>query len=302
MISIRDSKLTLPVAENYPIVMITGGALRHERFAMRMQAEFSDHILAWLQLATAERKVAQDQRSLHSSAKKARALLSKFLARRPDRSPPNTYAESALPQSGSKPSLHTVEQRLFGKEVEKLRETCTLRPIRVESIESEDTTSRINRLKPYFILAFCSPTCISKLRACTEGLVLSQDDARTPEYKVDSSVYWALYHRDLSKITSSIRLWPSGTDGDFVVRSSTPCFAVDDTVESCFARQAALGTELMCEVVGDLIKSRTLRLDGYRKIGGAAMNTEPTLDVRRDVESDLRRGLIQRETARKARF
>ena len=141
-----------------------------------------------------------------------------------------------------------------------------------------------------------------KCRPGGEALVVSLDDAQTPEYESSFSVYWALYNRDLSQITSTIHLWRSSTDTDIAVRSSTPCFALDDTAESCFARAAAVGTELMCEVVESLIKTRTVSLEGYQKYASAAKNAEPTQDVRREVESYLRRGLIKHEAEKRMRF
>lgn len=177
-----------------------------------------------------------------------------------------------------------------------------MRPTRVESFESESTFSRIKSLKPYFIFVFGHATSVPQLCACTEGLVVSQSDTCVPEYETSSQVYWALYHRDLSKIVSTIHFWRDGAGSDIVVNSSTPCLAVDDTPASCFVRQAAVGTELLCELVGNLIKTKTVRLDQQQPEAGPLVNAEPTEDIRREVESDLRRGLIKRETARKTSF
>jgi hypothetical protein len=301
MSDISDLQLTLPVADKYPIVLITGDALRHDRFAMRVQAEFSNHVVAWWQVASRDQQIRKNQRSLRKSAKKARVLVSQLVTAESNGSL-GRVLDSVLTRLRSKPSLQSAEQRLFGKEVDKLRNTCTVRPTRVESLESDSALSQIKSLKPYFILVFGHAICIPPLRDYTEGLVVSQSDAWTPEFEASFPVYWALYHRDLPKIASTIHFLRDGAESDIVVRSSTPCLAVDDTAESCFARQAAVGTELMCELVGNLIKNRTVRFDQHQPQASLPMNTEPTEDIRQEVERDLRRGLIKREISRKRAF
>jgi hypothetical protein len=304
-----DSNLTVPVADNCPIVLITGDALRHERFAMRMHAEFRDQIVGWLKLARPNGRLTQNQIPnnqelglLRLSAQKLRAIVATFLRQTSDAIPERARFDSPADEARAKASLETVEQRLFGKEVEILRKSDTLRPIAVDGVESEAVRSRIRNLNPYLVLAFCNQSCIAKLRTSFDGVVLSQSDVSEAECGASTSVYWALYHRDLSKIVSSIRIWQNGTDAEIVLRSSTPCFAVDDIPEACFARETAVGTELMCEVVESLLKSRTVQIDDSQRDDVTEMNALPTREIKREVASDLRRGLIKREVSRKMRF
>src|SRR5215217_4271304 len=80
------------------------------------------------------------------------------------------------------------------------------------------------------------------------------------------------------------------------------CLAVDDTPEACFARSVALGTELMCETVRELIQTKQARLfyqpqfTGYTYVGSI-----PT-DIKEDIRRDLQRGLIQRDTIKRTTF
>jgi len=291
-----DSTMTLPTSEDYPILLITGNALRHERFAMRIQEEFQHHIVGWLQLGRSNIAVrqSQDRRSLRESAWKAGAFVSKVLRR-------SSNGTAKFKQSGLTSTLREVEQKLFGKEVKTLRKTATLRPVTIDSLESEAALSRIERLKPFFVLAFCDPQYMPTLRAAFKGVILSQNDLSDSDCGTSPSVYWALYHRDLSRIVSAVHLWLPDGDTDIVVRTSTPCFAVDDIPEACFARETALGAELMGEVLANLITTRTLRFDACQKTC-AGMNADPTNDILREVDSDLRRGLIKREVARKMKF
>lgn len=306
----NDLTLTLPVAENYPILLITGDALRHERFAMRMHAEFPRQIVGWLQLVTSHDDMAEKRNQLHQerpslrgSARRVRTMVARLLRQSPNGTREPGDLGSSADASRSRESLLASEKRLFGKEVERLKRNGNLlRPITVDNLESEAALARIERLNPYFILTFCNSTCIASLRKRFTGMILSQSDVSNSEFGASSSVYWALYHRDLSRIVSNIRLWHNGNDAGIVVRSSTPCLAVDDTPETCFVRESALGTELMCEVVGGLLKTRSVRLDGCQMNDAAEMDPSPAWEIRREVAGDLRKGLIKREVARKMTF
>ena len=50
---LEASSLDLPSADHCRIVVITGTDLRHDRFALRLQAEFPGLVVAWLQLVPA---------------------------------------------------------------------------------------------------------------------------------------------------------------------------------------------------------------------------------------------------------
>src|SRR5436190_1081043 len=52
------STLDLPSEDNYRIVVITGSELRHDRFALRLQAEFPGLVAAWLQVGAGRRALA----------------------------------------------------------------------------------------------------------------------------------------------------------------------------------------------------------------------------------------------------
>ena len=305
----NDLKLTLPVADGYPILLVTGDDLRHERFAIRMLAEFPEQIVGWLQLATANDAVTQqpnqrlqERRTLQEFIRGTRAVISSLLRQYQNGTGESGGLRSRTQLSGSRESLQATERKIFGKEIERFRKNGTLWPITVDNAESDLVLARIERLNPCFILAYCNSPCIPNLRKAFSGMILSQSDLADPELGASPSVYWALYHRDLSKIVSSVRVWRNGGDQGMVVRCSSPCFAVDDTPETCFLRESAVGTELMCEVVSNLLRTKSVRLDGCQSNEAAEMFHSPPSEIRREVAVDLRKGLIRREVARKMMF
>src|SRR4051812_30217632 len=66
--------LNLPPAEVCRIVVITGQELRHDRFALRLQAEFPRLVVAWLQVAPIP-PASQDDESGPGAGQKTYAKL-----------------------------------------------------------------------------------------------------------------------------------------------------------------------------------------------------------------------------------
>jgi hypothetical protein len=77
----------------------------------------------------------------------------------------------------------------------------------------------------------------------------------------------------------------------------------NDTRESCFARVVALGTELMCEVVAEIIQSDEVTVyDQPGERGRTYLGMELTEQIRRTIDADLEAGWLQSELRRLSRF
>ena len=132
---------------------------------------------------------------------------------------------------------------------------------------------------------------------------MNQHDGWCPEYRGSYTVVWALYHRDLSKIAKTVHILTNGMDAGPILRRSIACLAVDDTPEACFARSVALGTELMCETVRELMQTKKARIFRQPQFAGYTyIGSQLTEDVKDDIKRDLRRGLIQRDIAKRTAF
>jgi methionyl-tRNA formyltransferase len=311
--------IDLPAVDSYRIVIVTGTELRHDRFALRLQFEFPGLVAAWLQVVPASQCGGVSNPAIYRRLTKLRASLSALghgmpqilasrLGRRAVVERTRKFCERAWSRLAYKSlrrdtSQRTVEQRLFGDEIERLRKAAYVTPTVVQNPNSAQVIASIKALDPYFILTLGGAIYGKALCACARGLALNQHDGWCPEYRGSYTVDWALYHRDLSKVSNTIHILTDGMDSGPILRRSSACLAMDDTPESCFARSVALGTELMCETVREVIETKRARIylqpqfAGYTYIG-----QHLTADIRHTIRIDLQRGLIRNDVARRTNF
>jgi len=259
--------LRLPPKGVCSIVVFTGTDLRHDRFALRLQQEFGTLVVGWFQVA-----------------------------RPPTRTP--------LPPSNTLRSRQQkVEEELFGDEVRLLRKNACLQPLAVADPNSGEVVESVRSLSPYLFLSLGGTIYRQPLLDCARGLALNQHSGWSPDYKGTNTIDWALYHRDLAHVGNTIHILTSGLDAGPIVRRSTACLTKDDTRESCFTRAVALGTELMCEVVAEIIRADEITVhDQPGEHGRTYLGMELTDQIARAVDADLERGWMQSELRRITRF
>src|SRR5262252_4560877 len=214
---LEPSILDLPSSNHCRIVVITGTALRHDRFALRLQAEFPGLVVAWLQVVPASPPTPETRRSRPDRFRK----LGVMLRSRPGRRIVINRSRQLLARLGrrivakferERATQRIVEQRIFGDEIEQLKKTAYLSPRRIENPNSAEMIAFINALEPYFILTLGGAIYGKELRDCARGLALNQHDGWCPEYRGPYTVDFALYHRDLSKIANTVHVLTSGMD------------------------------------------------------------------------------------------
>src|SRR4051812_25027979 len=49
-VDLKHSNITLPPSDHHRIVIITNSKLRHQRYALRLQQEFGEKVVAWYQM------------------------------------------------------------------------------------------------------------------------------------------------------------------------------------------------------------------------------------------------------------
>lgn len=314
---LEASILDLPNDENCRIVVITGPQLRHDRFALRLQAEFPGQVVAWLQVVVPRpAPAATSARSeRHGIPARIRSLLAsrslrvitwsigRFARNQVGRWLLRLQQGLASTDMSPSPAQDHVEQRMFGEEIARLRKVSYLTPALVEDPNSAETIAFVKSLDPYFILTLGGSIYSKELRDCARGLALNQHDGWCPEYRGSNTIDWALYHRDLPKVSNTVHILTDGMDSGPILRRSSACLAVDDTPKSCFARSVALGTELMCEVVGDLMQTRKARIFPQPQfVGYTYRGRDLTEDVRKAVRKDLQAGMIRTVLARRTSF
>jgi hypothetical protein len=293
-------RIRLPEKGDCHIVVFTGSSLRHDRFALRVQKEFGERVVGWFQ--SVPRVVDQAAQMgggsrLYAGARSLAEDPRKFLR------VPRFLAEHLLRRMRRPLSQDEVERRLFGDEVRWLRKTAHLEPIRVENPNAPEVVKLVKSMDPYLILTLGGPLYTKPLLDTVIGLALNQHDGWCPEYKGSGTVYWALYHRDISCVANTVHILTSGADAGPIVRRSTACLVEEDTYETCFARSVALGTELMCEVVGEVIRSESLTVyDQPDSQGFTYLSSHLNDRVTCAVDRDLREGLLSVELSRLRHF
>ena len=297
---LTSRQIQLPKKNGCRIVVITGNALRHDRFALRIQKEFGERVVGWYQVVrhSEQSSLKQDDRRSIEKLKRMRERLSKALGGRIF--PIKSNSETSQIRT---PSQSEVEEQLFGTEVDGLRQTAHLVPQKVRNPNAPEVVQEIKSLDPYLILTLGGAIYREDLLNCASGLALNQHDGWCPEYKGSETVDWALYHRDIPRIGNTIHILTSGMDAGPIVRRSTACLVEGDTRRSCFARVVALGTELMCEVVAEIIRSDSLTVyDQTEGEGFTYLGAHRKEEIMRSVDQDLEAGFLSTELSRLREF
>jgi methionyl-tRNA formyltransferase len=212
-----ERRLRLPETTDHRIVIITGTALRHRRFAYRIQQEFGSLVAAWFEVGKPiPGPVAGEDRQ------------------------------------------ERAEQRLFESEVEELRRGAAVRPSAVVDPNAREFVRTLRELAPYFLLSLGGPLYRPEVLDCASGVAINQHAGWSPTFRGSNTVGWALYHRQLACVGTTVHITTAEVDAGPILRRSQAALTPWDTPEACFARVVALGTELMCEVVKDIIDSKEI--------------------------------------------
>jgi methionyl-tRNA formyltransferase len=303
---LAGSPLSLPETDRHTIVLITGAVgsdLPYERFALRMQEEFGPLVVAWFQyrpkpahrgpssrLGAARRRVREELRQVY---------LAPGTVWRWPRKALGTFRERVLRQS----PLARAQTRLFREEVEQLRGHGRLTPTPVEDPSSSEFIAEVRRLDPYFFLSLGGPLYTDELLRAVRGIALNQHAGWSPQYRGSHTIAWALYHRDLDCVGATVHQTTSGADAGPIFRRAQACLLPDDDMHTCFARAVALGTELMCETVHELIADKRPVAYPQPRGQGRTYRAADLDGATRDwIAQDLAHGWLGMELERSRRF
>ena len=300
---LKGHELPLSRAKRYPIVVITGNELRHHRFALRIQEEFGEAVVAWIQVQPPN---VDNQCNNLFAAQFLSKLWSVVLnPNKLSRVVPvlRRHIPGLSPSRRSRPSQREVERLLLEKELERLRRTAHLKPRSVDNPNSQEIVEWVRSLQPYFLLTLGGAIYDKPLLECVKGLTLNQHDGWCPEYKGAHSVYWTLYKRDVSHLGNTVHILTGGTGSGPILRRSTACLVPGDTPESCLVRSVALGTELMCEAVHEIIRTNKVTVfDQPPELGRTYLMRQLDENIKRSIERDFEAGWLQNELFRLRQF
>ena len=305
--------ITLPETDSHTIVIVTGNALRHRRFAHRLIKRFGDAVIAWYELDNSVAPLYAETAGTDGAAPAAsrQRKIWQLLTRELPRSF-RIYGAKAtfkhlfslasdlyykffyLRKSGQK--MVSEERRLFGPEVVAMKAACSLKPVRIHPSDVH-IPAFVNRVKahdPYFFLTLSGPLYRAPLLTSVRGAAINQHAGYSPVYKGSNTIHWALYHRQLRYVANTVHLTNTGADAGGILRRSTPCIFPDDTVETIFLRSVALGTELMIETVEAIIRDKEVTVYKQPPFEGKTyLNSAYNLRIAKAIFNDFRAGWLR---------
>ena len=155
-----------------------------------------------------------------------------------------------------------AEQALFAAEVAELADFAAVQPQRIHpaDVNGAPFIAQMQALSPFFLLTLGGPLYKPALLATVRGVALNQHAGHSPDLRGSNTTEWALYHRDLDRVSATIHLTTSGADAGPILRRSQPCLFPDDDPNTIFARVVALGTELLIESVRQIMAGEPVRV------------------------------------------
>jgi len=321
---LEEEIITLPKTETHTIVIVTGKDLRHQRFALRVIDEFKDQVLAWYELdsqmepvvAATEEKQQQSQHTSTGKVQKAvtiltkefplyfkqfgfMALFKKLYARVIDL----YYILFFLRRSGKK--MAKAEEKLFAQEVKTLKNTSNLKPVKIhpDDVHSTGFLEQVKKLDPYFFLTLSGPLYRKPLLDSIRGAAINQHAGHSPLLKGSYTIHWALYHRELSHVSSTVHITTTGADAGQILRRSNPCIFPHDNVETVFLRTVALGTELMIESIREIMADKKVMVFKQPETAGKTyLNKDYNLHIAKAITRDFNAGWLRSELNRQKDF
>ena len=301
--------LNLPDTDNHTIVLVTSNSLRHKRFAYRMQQEFGDLVVAWYEFSNESSPNSKihstpKNNSFGSRIQKIQEYLNAHGIKGTAKKVISVATEKLNPFKGEHDALE--EESLFLKEeVDFLKKYQKLDPVQISSssVHSSKFIEEIKELDPYFFLTLGGPLYKKPILDSIRGAAINQHAGHSPTYKGSNTIMWALYHRSLQHVSSTVHLTTTGADAGQILRRSSPCIFPNDSAYTIFLRTVSLGTELMIESVQEIIENKELTVFKQpTRSGKTYLNREFDPRVAKAIARDFKANWLQNELNKQRNF
>lgn len=302
-LALSPEPLLLPAEGERSIVLITGAQLRHRRFALRVQQAFGDQVIAWFELsAQAPRGRPAGQTGRVGWRARAHSLLRRDALARLRRRLHSRRADAALRRYFA--AQERAEHALFAAEVAELQAFALVSPQPVHPAEVNEPAfiAQMQALSPFFLLTLGGPLYKAPLLAGVRGVALNQHAGHSPDLRGSHTTEWALYHRDLDRVSATVHLITSGADAGPILRRSTPCLFPGDDIHTLFARVVALGSELMIESVRQIMAGEPVLLFPQPPGSGRTHLGQELGDILPAIQRDFAAGWLPAELQRQRQF
>jgi folate-dependent phosphoribosylglycinamide formyltransferase PurN len=297
---LKAENLTLPESSDHKIIIITGSSLRHKRFAYRLQSEFGTEVIAWYEF-TGEALMIQHV----SKSQKLKKLIGNFKTKAA-----KEFRRGAYLRTFSSPfdilinklriqeffKQYTIEeQRIFTKEIERLKKKAHLNPIKItrKDLKSTDFHASLKSHGAYFLLTLGGPLYPKEIIESVKGVCINQHAGHSPEYKGSFTTEWELYHRRVEFISSTVHITTPEADAGPILRRSQPSISVSDHAGTIFCKVVALGTELIIDVVKEIKDNKNIIVYHQPAIGKNFLAKEFNDDIVLSIHRDLKNGFLE---------
>jgi len=325
---LKEDIITLPQTDQHTIVIVTGNGLRHQRFAKRIQQAFPDQVVAWYELDnTVSRKETHPNNTKNAISNNIQApttsKINKILSRLSQEIPKSLskygflgtlkkmgallshiyYRVFIMRNTGKK--MLEAEKALFQEELRELEKSTTLVSIKIHpnDVHGKIFIDEIKKLHPYFFLTLSGPLYRESLLQSIRGAAINQHAGHSPLFKGSNTIHWALYHRDLTHVSSTIHITTTGADAGQILRRSNPCLFPYDSIETVFLRTVALGTELMIESVNEIMQNKQVKVFAQPKsMGKTYLNKSYNFHIAKAVNRDFNTSWLHDELNNQRNF
>jgi methionyl-tRNA formyltransferase len=292
---------TIKLPDNDSPRILTGNSLRHRRFALRIQQEFTTLVAGWYCFSGDALKQAPKSRK-----EKIQQLIKDFwVGLKAEIRTSNYFNGMYYPVKFTLRKIrlrrffatfYRAEQKLFREEVEALSRFRVTEPrtFTKSDLRSDQFMDELKQHNAYFLLTLGGPIYSQDFLKTVSGICLNQHAGHSPEYKGSYTTEWALYHRDIQKISNTVHVTTPGADSGPIVKRSEPCFGPNDKAGEAFCRVVALGTEMLIQTVHEIIQNKTLTVYPQPDSGKTYHSKEFTDEIALAVDQTVETGFIQK--------
>jgi len=254
------------------VCLFTGNQLRHERFARLLKIRFADYEINWY---------CNENKKPEGNSNFFKREYIKFI---------DTYFN----QSYSK-RITKAEIRLIQDEVVKLRnQTRELDFSKVDYtiINSMEFINSIAKINPDIIISFGGPLYPKKLIMLAKHFAINQHAGKAPELKGANTIEWALFHRKLEWVGSTVHLLESSADSGSIYRFGNTTILKDDNLEDIFLRSTFLGNDIIFELLNDIRAGKVPTFTEQSNEGQTKLSKDYTHAIHLDLVNEVKNGLI----------
>jgi hypothetical protein len=272
-------RLPLPAGDRDSAVLLSGTHPRHLRLGYLLQRRFPGLLRRWWACP-----VPADL-----SRRQRLTALAAALHRRVRARPLRRLLQLCWRWVASD-ALARVEQRMFADELETMSSSAAVHPTTVASFDAPALLAALDRVSPYFVLAFGGPPPGARLVAAARGLAINQHTGWSPAAEGALTIETALYHRRLEWIGNTVHLLDGSAAPGAILRRSTAALHPDDSVADCVLAVTALGNELVCEVLAEALTASELEVFFQRRADQPVRALDHAASVRQAITRDFARG------------